>query len=305
MPQPATDADRLLRAFVAVARSGSLASAGFALGLTAAAVSRQIAALEVHIGTRLFDHHGRGMRPTSTGAQLLRQVSAGFDLLDAALAEAQGAEGQRQAQVRIASVNTLAAYLLPEVARRIRDRHPQRLLQLLNASSPDVVELVARGNADLGLVYDLAVDTGAVRVQRLFAEDLCAFCRADERLPEAIDSAALLQQPLIVPPRPYALRRLLDKTFGAGLRAMIESNSVSLSLDLAARGLGLALLPTRLPEAMVRAHGLRRVRIAGVDLRRPVVLIHRPAPAELPPAARETMQLIEACTAAWRDTGET
>ena len=206
--------------------------------------------------------------------------------------------------MRIASVNTLAAYLLPEVARRIRDQHPRRLLQLLNASSPDVVELVARGNADLGLVYDLAVDTGAVQVHRLFAEDLCAFCRTDERLPDAIDPATLLQQSLIVPPRPYALRRLLDKTFGAGLHAMIESNSVSLSLDLAARGLGLALLPTRLPEVMVRAHGLRRVRITGVDLRRPVVLIHRAAPAELPPAARETMQLIEACTLAWREAGE-
>lgn len=304
MPPSTADADRLLRAFVAVARAGSLASAGFALGLTPAAVSRQIAALEARVGAKLFDRHGRGMRTTSTGAQLLRQVSAGFDLLDAALVEAQGAEGQRQAQVRIASVNTLAAYLLPEVARRIRDRHPQRPLQLLNASSPDVVELVARGNADLGLVYDLAVDTGAVHVQRLFSEDICAFCRADGHLPESIDGDALRQQPLIVPPRPYALRRLLDRTFGAGLKAMIESNSVSLSLELAAQGLGLALLPTRLPETLVRAQGLRRLRITGVDLCRPVVLIHRPAPAELPPAARETMQLIQACTAAWRRADE-
>ena len=81
---------RLLRTFVAVARSGSLRHAAFAMDITQAAASKQVSALEALLDTRLFDRHGRGMRLTSTGQRLLADTGDGFDRIDAALAGALG-----------------------------------------------------------------------------------------------------------------------------------------------------------------------------------------------------------------------
>ncbi len=45
-----------------------------------------------------------------------------------------------------------------------------------NASSLDVVERVVRGYADIGLVYDISVNTNAVQVQRLHSETIAGYC---------------------------------------------------------------------------------------------------------------------------------
>ncbi len=299
MPKLRIDRDRLLRTFIAVARAGSLQGAAYVIGVTPAAVSRQVSALEEWLGAQLFVRHGRGMRLTALGSELLERTGQGFDLVDAALAQAGSPSSSPTGLVGIATVNTLGAYLMPEVVGRIRALWPQRVVQLWNASSPDVVEHVARGTADLGVVYDLAVDTNAVELSRLHMENVCLYCRDDARFAQAVELSALRHQPFIVPPQRYALRRLLDRTFVAGLNAAIECNSVSVSLDLVQRGLGVVVLPDCLPTAMIEARGLRRVRLAGVDLRRRVVLIHRRRRAALPPAVREAIDIVRQCATVW------
>lgn len=295
MPKPLHDKDRLLRTFVAVARSGSLRHAAFAMDITQAAASKQVSALEALLDTRLFDRHGRGMRLTSTGQRLLTETGDGFDRIDAALAGALGNDPEASGQIAIATVNTLAAYLLPQAVARLRALHPRLRVRVTTASSPEVVEQVARGQADLGLVYDLAVDTDAVALQRLCLEDLSAFCRRDATLPEAMTLEALAREPLILAPRPYALRRLVDRSLPAPLNVAVECNSVSVSLDLVAQGAGVAVLPSALPTEMVELRGLRRVALQGADLRRPVVLIHRRTSAALPPRVQEAMALMHQC----------
>lgn len=295
MPKPQHDKDRLLRTFVAVARSGSLRHAAFAMDITQAAASKQVSALEALLDTRLFDRHGRGMRLTSTGQRLLADTGDGFDRIDAALAGALGNDPDASGQIAIATVNTLAAYLLPQAVARLRGLHPRLRVRVTTASSPDVVEQVSRGLADLGLVYDLAVDTDAVALQRLCMEDVSAFCRRDATLPDAVTLETLAREPLILAPRPYALRRLVDRNLPAPMNVAVECNSISVSLDLVAQGAGVAVLPSALPTEMVELRGLRRVALLGADLRRPVVLIHRRSSAALPPRVQEAMALLLQC----------
>ena len=71
-----------------------------------------------------------------------------------------------------------------------------------------------------------------------------------------------------------------------------ECSSVSVSLDLAAAGVGLVLLPSALPDLAVVPRGLARLRIADADLGRQVVAIHRLA-ATPPKALAATLQVIE------------
>jgi Bacterial regulatory helix-turn-helix protein, lysR family len=55
-----------LRAFEVAARCGSFVLAGADLGVTSAAISAQVRALEEHIGKRLFLRQGTGTRATGT-----------------------------------------------------------------------------------------------------------------------------------------------------------------------------------------------------------------------------------------------
>jgi len=65
-----------LMPFEATARLGSLTKAGNELGLTQAAVSKQIRALEDSLGCQLFDRRNRAVYLTDTGAELHRVIAS-------------------------------------------------------------------------------------------------------------------------------------------------------------------------------------------------------------------------------------
>lgn len=290
------DKDRLLRTFLLVAQGGSLQKAADKLGLSQPAVSKQISALEAFLECVLFTRHGRGMALTPVGQRLAESAAEHFAMLDVALDTARSAADAAR-YVRIACVNTLAAYLLPPVVAELKRTHPALVVRLDNCSSPEVVDQVVRGHADIGLVYDLAVNTDAVHVLRLYHEDVCAYgLRGVEgdgaSEPAPLKASELARRPLIVPPRPYALRRVIERELPGPLVIAAECSSVSVSLDLAAAGVGMVLLPSALPDLAVVPRGLVRFRIADADLGRRVVAIHRLA-ATPPKALAATLQVIE------------
>lgn len=263
--------DHQLRVFLAVARAGSLRAAADMLGVTQPALSKQMAALEQTLGVRLFRRTGRGMALTDRGQQLFRTMSHSYDIVDAAYGAAAASAGR----LSIATVNTLAAYLLPDAMVRLAQRCSGVTGSMMTASSPEVVERVERGYCELGLVYDSAVDSDAFAVHRLHVEHLCGYLAARENTPVAFNREQLLLEPLIVAPRTYALRRALERELGGAPRVAFECNSINLSLDFAARGLGIAVLPRHLPDSMIVPRGLSRAEVFEGRLQRQVVAISR------------------------------
>ncbi|WP_282610476.1 LysR substrate-binding domain-containing protein [Pelagibius sp. Alg239-R121] len=65
--------------FEATARLGSITKAGAELGLTQAAISKQIRSLEENLGTRLFERRNRAIHLNEDGRDLERIVSAAFE----------------------------------------------------------------------------------------------------------------------------------------------------------------------------------------------------------------------------------
>jgi LysR family transcriptional regulator, glycine cleavage system transcriptional activator len=67
-----------LRAFAALAETGSYSRAGAALNVSHAAVSQQVKALEARLGATLVIREGRGITLTAEGAALARDLATGF-----------------------------------------------------------------------------------------------------------------------------------------------------------------------------------------------------------------------------------
>ncbi|WP_077002706.1 LysR family transcriptional regulator [Variovorax sp. KK3] len=83
-----------LESFVRSAESGSFSAAARHLGLTPAAVSKNVARLEAGLGLRLFQRSTRKLTLTEGGEQLLQQISGALGTLTDAVAGA--AEAGRQ-----------------------------------------------------------------------------------------------------------------------------------------------------------------------------------------------------------------
>lgn len=76
-----------LESFVRTAAGGSFSEAGRRLGLTAAAVSRNVAMLERNLGVRLFQRSTRKLTLTDAGERFLVSIDGNLDALQVAIAE--------------------------------------------------------------------------------------------------------------------------------------------------------------------------------------------------------------------------
>jgi LysR family nitrogen assimilation transcriptional regulator len=296
--------DRLLRTFVIVARAGSLRHAAVRLGVTQPALSKQISALEATVGAELFSRTGRGMTLTPAGATLAEEAGRAYEALDRAVQATSDVGSSPRGSVTIATINTLAVYILPAVVQDLRSEFPQFMLSVSMASSPDVVERVERGIADIGLVYDSAVDTDALAVKRLHHEEFGAYMLGPLRgTGEPIPVQSLAQHRLILPPRPYALRKIVERTLPGPLDVAFECNSVTLALEVAAMAVGTAILPLLLPSAWVEARGLVRYRIGDGQMRRQIAAICLPS-ARPRRGVKAALEIIEkAAERVERETG--
>lgn len=114
-----------MEAFTALAGAGSFVAVADKLGTSTAAVSRQIAALEAHLGARLVHRTTRRLSLTEAGSQFLERA----EQILADLAEAEAVVGQQAASpVGLLRVSaplsfgiTVLSALLPEFRRRFPD----------------------------------------------------------------------------------------------------------------------------------------------------------------------------------------
>lgn len=74
-----------VRSFEATARHGNFTRAAQELGLTQAAISQHVKALEERLGVQLFERRARGVALTGAGSELYTSVAEGIGRIEAAL----------------------------------------------------------------------------------------------------------------------------------------------------------------------------------------------------------------------------
>ena len=263
--------DSQMRVFVAVGRANSLREAAEVLGLTSAALSKQVRAFEALIGKQLFLRHGRGMRLTPDGQALFLKIAPLLEALEGVVAESANDIRRGGGTLRIATVQTLVPYFIPYLSSHFLARFPDTQLTIQCASSTGVVESIERGRAEIGFVYEVAVDAPEMHSDYLFDEALAFFARSDDDLGE-LEEEALLKRQLILPPKSYALRRMVERFFEKPVQPFIECNSLELCLRLVASTGGVTILPANLPPDMVEMCGIRRQALKQIKPRRIVAL---------------------------------
>ena len=139
----------LLRAFVAVAETGSMTVAGHTLHLTQAAVSQQIKRLEEGFGCSLFERDKRGMRLTNDGERLLGKAKRLLGLNDEIWAEM--TTTVFKGGVKLGIPYDLVGTYLSGILKSYAKSHPWVEITVVCLTSIQLVEALAAGELDLAL----------------------------------------------------------------------------------------------------------------------------------------------------------
>lgn len=121
MPRELPSLD-LIRGFEAAARKLSFTQAAEELFVTQSAVSRQVKALEDHLGVPLFERHHRAIRLTPAGQSLYRASAEALRLLTDTAASIRGEAGTKSVTVSC-SIGFASLWLVPRLMD-FRDAHP-------------------------------------------------------------------------------------------------------------------------------------------------------------------------------------
>ena len=116
-----------IRVFEAAARHEHFTAAAEELGMTQAAVSYQIRALEERVGAKLFERSKGRVRLTDTGRRLLTPLSAAFDRMDAAFA---ALRTEDESMLSISTTSTFANTWLAWRIGGFQMEHPNLAVRL-------------------------------------------------------------------------------------------------------------------------------------------------------------------------------
>ncbi|MBS7809125.1 LysR family transcriptional regulator [Variovorax sp. PCZ-1] len=139
-----------LKAFVAVAREGTVSKAADTLHLTQPAVSLQLKAMQERLGLQLFARSGRGLALTRDGAALLPQAEKVLQALQDFSQSANNLHASTRGQLRIGTILDPEFTRLGAFLKELVEAAPQIETELSQHMSGDVLARLQQGALDVG-----------------------------------------------------------------------------------------------------------------------------------------------------------
>jgi DNA-binding transcriptional LysR family regulator len=278
---------RQLEYFVAVAEDGSFTHAAARCHVAQPGISAQIRRLERELGHELLDRSGRTARVTDAGAALLPLARAALATVADIAVVSDELRGLLRGHVAVGTMAAGPAGILTATLADFHAAHPGVDVSLIEAPSADLVAGVRAGTVDLA-VAGFAVPPRDLEVDVVHDDVLAAagLALAGRR---SITLADLAEHDLVCLPGGTGIRASLDEGCAAlrlRPRVSLEASRPEVVADLAARGLGVAVLP----EAFLRTRDdLAVVRITRPVLRARVAAVWRRD--RLSPAARAVVSV--------------
>ncbi|RED52489.1 LysR substrate-binding domain-containing protein [Aestuariispira insulae] len=240
-----------LKAFHAVAKSGSFTRAAERLCISQPAVTASISALEERHGVPLFHRRGRKISLTHAGDHLLGIAERLFALEEEAADYLEGAQDLKTGKLRLAIGSP---YGIAPLLKRFRKRYPGIEIQLLPGNFQNVEEMLLAEQADLAIQTEAPEMDGITRLP-FQQHQLIAFCHRDDPMAAQngpINLWQLEQATLILREKGSVTRRLFEeatKQHDFTPHSVIEAGSRETVEELVRQRLGIGIvLSGELPE---------------------------------------------------------
>lgn len=263
-----------LPSFNAVARTQSISHAATQLHMSQAALSHSIKVLEEALGVPLFTRKPKGVELTEAG-QILYDFSKNLiPQLETIESKVRKPGDQLQGFLKVGTHETLAIHLLPSVLERFLVKYPGMNVSVTSGRIDGLIQGLK--NKDFHLVFTVEPIGHPELIIDVIFENRLAFFAAPKKYPHRFEclkkEKISLQEASSVPvltdtqahqEQYLPIPRMLIQ---AGILAeqRFELNSFEAAIQLAAKGLGMALLPERNANSAVKQGLLREITVAGL-----------------------------------------
>ncbi|TJZ79344.1 LysR family transcriptional regulator [Rhodococcus oryzae] len=269
---------RQLEYFVAVVEESNFTRAAERVHVAQPGVSAQIRRLERELGQELLDRSGRTVRPTAAGEAVLPHARAALAAVAGARAAVDELAGLIRGHVSVGMVTAGPTVTVADMLAGFHAEHPGVGISLSEDTSARLLGALREGRLDVALVGLAGPPPPGVSVHVLVDEPFVAAAPPGDPLAarDTITLEALCDRELIALPRGTGLRTALDNACArAGFtpRVAFEASDPNILARLAARGLGVAILPTTVADT--HASALRAVTITRPGLRGRIALAWR------------------------------
>lgn len=136
----------------AVWQSGSTTEAGRVLHVSQPAVSKMLREAEEQLGYQVFDREAGRLKMRPEAEALISAIERIFLDVEAVHLMAMRLKSPRQAPVRIAGLTSFTQTLIPVATAAFRERFPGTPLEIHSLQAEEVIDRVASGKADLGVI---------------------------------------------------------------------------------------------------------------------------------------------------------
>jgi DNA-binding transcriptional LysR family regulator len=281
-----------LQYLVAVAEEASFTKAAARVHVAQPGVSAQIRRLERELGHALFDRSGGSVRLTDVGVAVLPLARAALAAVDEIGYVAEQFGGAVRGRVALGMMTSCPPDVVTGTLAAFHEKHPGVEIGLVEAPSADLIAGLRDGAIDLAVIGFASTVGRGIQVAVINDDVMVAAVAPSNGLGRrtSVSLRALVEHELICLPRGAGIRASLDEgCAAAGVQAKValEASNPQVVGDLAARGLGVAVLP----QSYARTRDdLRLIRITRPTLRGRVAVAWR-SDGRLSPAATALIEM--------------
>ncbi|WFB56092.1 LysR family transcriptional regulator [Paenibacillus sp. BR1-192] len=267
-----------LQTFREVAVRKSFTKAADELGYAQSSVTTQIQKLEKEYGVKLFERYGRGLRLTKSGEELFKYA---VQMLDLFQQSKEKLTKQGGGNLSIGTIDSLAAYFLPAVIHRLRQKHEDLVIRLQPDREDSIVSKVREGEYDLGLVLENKPEDTSLNWISIREEPLLLIAHPDHplrRLP-VIKLEHLADTEWIMTEDTCNYRIMLEKVLrasGTPVRIGLELGNPEAIKRYIMSGTGISLLPRMVAEEEIKRGELAILPFQHPDIRLDIQIVIHP-----------------------------
>jgi DNA-binding transcriptional LysR family regulator len=286
-----------IEGFVEIARQNNMRRAALVLSISQPALTSRLQGLEDELGTALFRRTHTGMVLTPAGRAFLPHADRVLEAVRSGAALVRDLGHGVVGELALAVAPAVSAYVLPDVLARFTEQHPGVRLLVRTGHSEEIVDLVLRGEVDLGIVRQLR--DARVRSRPLYEDELVLVVWPDHPFARAgrIDVAEIAHLQLILFDRTssyYDVTNALFRKAGVVPRGITEVDNIEAAKRMVERGLGVALLPGTAVADAVSNGTLREIELVGAEaIRRRIVAVGRRGPRPPAPVGGARWELLD------------
>ena len=242
-----------LEYFLAIAENGSITKAASNLRISQPPLSLQLKGLEEELGCQLFIRDKKNMIITPKGILLRDRAREIIKRVNETILLLQTTGETERCVIHLGTISSISNRVLPDKVLQMKDRYPQVEFVLQEGSTTRILEILAEGEVDFGIVrepFNLgAYNSRPVRDTAL-GEDSQDYFTAigkesffDEPELRVVPLTSLRGKPIIIHRRYCDMFTAACRQQGFVPNIICQNDNIASSLSWAASGIGIAIAP--------------------------------------------------------------